>query len=78
MSFALMMWCGDHSLYLHDDVNGIVKLKHLATTGEKILPSVFMAAIATLAAALLNYAVGKCLPTKGALNQNAESETSAR
>ena len=49
-SFCLMVLFGDHNLYLVDDRTGQVKLKHVATCSEKILPSFLLASLSTAVA----------------------------
>ena len=50
IAFCLMMRFGDHNLYLVDERTEQVKLKHSATTSEKIIPSVLIAGLSVVVA----------------------------
>lgn len=54
-SFCLMLLFGDHNFYLVDDRTGQVKLKHVSTFSEKILPSALLAGLSTAVAIGLNW-----------------------
>ena len=45
-----MMRFGDHNLYLVDERTEQVKLKHSASTSEKIMPSVLIAGLSVVVA----------------------------
>jgi hypothetical protein len=57
--FVLMLWAGDHNLYLVDERTGQVKLKHVATFGEKLLPSALLAGVGAAIALGLNWLLNR-------------------
>jgi len=50
IALCLMMRFGDHNLYLVDERTEQVKLKHSASTSEKIMPSVLIAGLSVVVA----------------------------
>jgi len=57
--FVLALWVGDHNLYLVDERTSQVKLKHVATFDEKLVPSVLIAGVGAAFALGLNWLLNR-------------------